>query len=341
MLTQSEIAKMLNISRTTVARALNGTGSIHPDTKRRIIELCNELGYEKNPISTSLALKNEKRIFAFIIKTRNAYYTSEIKRGLNLAEKELKMYKYKLNIIETYIDNPLEQVEKLKDILSSNMADGIIITPLLKEEIIKLKRKNTNVIFIALDLSLDKNTISVHSDYYKIGRVVGNIFTNILNYNEKILLIDSEDDRISSKRTFQGVYDKLKEDKKYKIVGPIFQSNLEKNIEYVMKNNLNEDIKAIFSSRFLELIIDYTLKNGYEHLKIISNGFSDKMYKYIEDEIVIAAVIQNYCNIAYMSGKIMFEYLYKGIKPSKKTNEYPCRILLKENLSDAYKKIER
>lgn len=332
MVKQSDIAKMLNISRTTVARALNGTGSIHPDTKRKILELCDELGYERNPISTSLALKKEKNIYAFIIRTRNTYYTKEIIKGLKAAEEELRIYKYKLNIIETYIDNPMDQVEKLKEVLDKKLADGIIITPLLKEEIKEIKSNNKTVFFLSLDLPLDSNTISVFSDYYKIGRIVGNMLANSLNHGDKVLLIDTEDDRMSSRKSFQGVYDKLKETKYIDIVGPIYVSSLENKIEETINSNFSKDIKAIFSSRFLDKVVQCLIENEINNLKIVSNGFSEKICDFIKEDIVMAAIIQNYYNMAYMAAKISFEYLYKGIEPVQITNEYECKIILKENL---------
>lgn len=329
---QSDIAKLLNVSRTTVARALNGTGSINPDTKEKILKLCEELNYKKNPISTSLALKKEKNIYAFIIKTRNKYYTSELRKGLINSQNELNIYKYKLTIIETHIDSPHEQLQELKRVIMEKKVDGIIITPLLKDEIRNIKNNRPDIAFIALDKSIDNGTISIYSDYYKIGRIVGNMLINSLNDNEKILLIDTDDDRVSSKSCFNGVYDKLMEASKFEIIGPVFQHDLENNIEKVMDSNFNYEIDTVFSSRFLDKIVEYIKEKSYKKLKIVSNGFSENIKLYIKQGIIIATITQNYERMGYMAGKIMFEYLYKGIEPKEKSNEYECKIILKENL---------
>ena len=81
MVKQEDIARILNISRTTVARALNGSENINPETKEKVLKLSEELGYSRNPISTSLALKKKKNIYAFIVKTRNLNYSKEIKKS--------------------------------------------------------------------------------------------------------------------------------------------------------------------------------------------------------------------------------------------------------------------
>ncbi|MGG7142141.1 substrate-binding domain-containing protein [Clostridium nigeriense] len=332
MIRQSDIAKMLNISRTTVARALNGKGSINPDTKEKILTLCEELGYAKNPISTSLALKKSKSIYAFIVKTKKEVYSNSIKEGFEKAQNEFKFYKYKINIIETDIDEPKEQVKILKNILKSEQVDGVIIIPLLKDEIIKIKKENDKTVFMALDMPLDKNTYSVYSNYFKAGRITANILLNALNKGDKILLIDTEDDRISSKLVFEGFYSKVMESKKCEIVGPIFQSNLKSNIDNILENNLTKDISALYSSRFLVDIVERAISIGNENLKIVDNGFSNATKQLIKNEKVIATVAQKHSELGYLVAKYMFEYLYKDVKPKKNNNEYENVILFKENL---------
>lgn len=72
-----------------------------------------------------MALKKETNIYAFIIKTRNKYYTSELRKGLINAQNELNIYKYKLTIIETHIDSPREQLQELKRVIREEKVDRI------------------------------------------------------------------------------------------------------------------------------------------------------------------------------------------------------------------------
>lgn len=331
MVKQEDIAKMLNISRTTVARALNGSGSISPSTKEKILNLCEELGYSRNPISTSLALKKKRNIYAFIVKTRNPNYSKEIKQGFKRAQKEFEFYKYHLNIIETDIDRPEEQLELLNNILKTKDVEGIIITPLLKDEIKNTKKNNPKVTFIALDLPLDNFTYSVCSNYFKSGRITADILLNVLNEGEKILLIDTDDDRISSKLSFNGFLSKIKESSKCEVIGPIYQKDLKSNIELCLDENLTDDIKAIYSSRFLVNIVKSLCKRKKYNIKVIDNGTSDITKELIKNNRIVATVAQKYSELGYLATKYMFEYLYKDIKPLKINNELDSLILFKEN----------
>lgn len=334
MIKQLDIAKKLNISRTTVGRALNGSGSIKLETKKKILEMCNELGYSKNPISTSLASKKKKNIYAFIVKTTKDYYVNEIKEGFLKAENEFKFYKYEVNIVETNIDYPKKQLDEIKRIIGKRDVDGIIITPLLKDEISKLKKNNPQIFFIALDLALDSSTHNIYSNYNKSGRITAEVLQSLLNKNDNILLIDTEDDRISSKLLYEGFYTKIKEDEKCNIIGPIYQVDLKNNISEVIVNNLTNDIKAIYSSRFLVDIVEYINKNNYTELKIVGNGLENTTQKLIKEMKITATIVEPYSDLGYLACKSMFEYLYKGIKPKDNDIQLGSKIIFRENLLD-------
>ena len=61
MITQKEIAERLGISRTTVARAINGSPLIKEETKRKILELVKETNYEKTYVGRSLGTRKSKK----------------------------------------------------------------------------------------------------------------------------------------------------------------------------------------------------------------------------------------------------------------------------------------
>lgn len=334
MIKQSDIAKRLNMSRTTVGRALNDSGSINPETKKRILEMCDELGYSKNPISTSLASKKKKNIYAFLVKTTKNYYVNEIKEGFFKAENEFKFYKYEVKIIETHIDNPNKQLEEIKKKIDKRDVDGIIVTPLLKDEINILRKNNPQIFFIALDLPLDNNTYNIYSNYHKSGRVTAEVLQSLLEKNDNILLLDTDDDRISSKLLYDGFYRKIEEDRKCNIIGPIYESDLKNNISKIIVKNLTKDIKGIYSSRFLTDIVEYIKEYGYEELKVVGNGLENTTKELIKENKIIATIVEPYMDLGYLSCKSMFEYLYKGVKPKDTDIQLESKIIFRENLLD-------
>lgn len=332
MVKQEDIAKRLNISRTTVARALNGSSNIKPETKKKILKLCKELGYVKNPISSSLATKKPKKIYAFIIKSKNKYYTEELIKGLRVAEKEFKFYGYKINIVETDIEDSLKQLEQLEKIIREEEPSGIIITPLLKSEIKEIRNKNPNIFFLTLDSSIDDSIFHVGVDYYKSGRIVADILINIIDRKSKILVLDTSDDRISSKLYIDGFLDRMKEEENDYIVGPVYDSNLSKNIDKLLNKYLDKNITGIYSSRFLSDVVIKANRYSKSQLKVVGNGMGKTMEKLILDKKIIATVVERWREEGYLAGKIMFEYLYKNHLPKSKSKIINGEIIFRESL---------
>lgn len=52
--TIKDIARSLSISVATVSRALGGDGNIRPETKKKVLETAERLGYRRNPVAINL-----------------------------------------------------------------------------------------------------------------------------------------------------------------------------------------------------------------------------------------------------------------------------------------------
>ena len=54
-ITTKDLAQLCGVSRTTIHRALNGTGRIKPKTKEMILQVAKEHGYRPDLLATGLA----------------------------------------------------------------------------------------------------------------------------------------------------------------------------------------------------------------------------------------------------------------------------------------------
>ena len=71
--TIKDIAKRLNISVATVSRALRDLPDIHPDTKKMVVDLAEELDYQPNVIATSL-VKSKTKTLGVIVPDLGYYF---------------------------------------------------------------------------------------------------------------------------------------------------------------------------------------------------------------------------------------------------------------------------
>ncbi len=76
-----DIAEALNVSITTVSRALNDKFDINPETKKVILEKAEELNYRPNAFAVSLR-KNEYNTIGVILPTIDHYFFSTVLKGI-------------------------------------------------------------------------------------------------------------------------------------------------------------------------------------------------------------------------------------------------------------------
>lgn len=334
MITQKEIAEKLGISRTTVARAINGSPSIKKETKDKIMELVEKYNYEKNYIGSTLALKTRKVIYALVVKSKNEFYTKGIYDGICEAEKEFRPYNMSIKIIQTDINDEELQLRKLKEILLEDDIGGLIITPLAKEKIYKiLKPYLENLKVISLGMRLHKEILHVGPDYKKMGRIAGEIMCNILRDKEKILIIDNGDDKVSSKAYLDGFVSKIK-GTDLEIIGPIKGISVENTVKIVQKYCEEDDIKGIYINRYSQDSLNKVPKKLLVGKKIITNGMDDLIKRLIKNKVVTATVKEQVFLEGYTAGKKIFDQVIRNYEIVNKWEVLKPRIIFLENLSD-------
>ncbi|MGL5203442.1 LacI family DNA-binding transcriptional regulator [Cetobacterium sp.] len=312
MLKQEDIAKLAGVSRATVSRVLNDDENVKAATREKILKIIEAYGYEKNYISSTLASKNEKVIYAFLLKSVVNHYSDELKKGLLYFEKENKGFGYKIEIIETSIENPESQIVELDWVLNNCSPSGIIITPLLKNEIMKRVLENERVKFLSLDSVLSDSISHVGANYYMGGQISGDIMRGVLRKKEKVLVLKFPGDKVSVEQYYKGFTSSLQRES----IRVVEAKKEILNSHNFLKEYLNEDIRGIFSNRYtLEIIKKnselLTPENDY---KIVGIAGNPEVNDYVKNEIIYASINEQFSEIGYTAGKIMFETLYKNRK---------------------------
>ena len=332
MITQKELAARLGLSRTTIARAINNSSNIKPETKEKILKLVKELGYEKNYVGSLLASK-KKIVYSFIVESKNSYYTEQIKLGIKGAKKEYKHYNLEIIEIVTDINKPMEQVLELQKLLNSDkQIDGIIIIPLDKVKIMDLINPYLEKIkFISLSVFLSKKIAYVGTDYEKCGRLAAEFLGKTLNSDDKVLVIDNGDDNISSKYYLNGFLDRANKDK-INIVGPIKKNGVEDSLIYLEDTFKEKNIKSIFINRYAQDILLELPDNILKKQKNITTGIGNRIRKLIIEKKILATVADDVYSTGHKACQLMVDMLYKEMGKKIKNIILEPKILLIENL---------
>lgn len=158
-----DVAKEAEVSLATVSRVINGSEVVREDTRLKVQEAIEKLGYKPNAIAQGLALQKTTTI-ALVVPEASFYYTGQIINGLiDVA----KIYNY--NIV---LHTTTEGISRTNDIIETiikSRVDGVIIfnDKLAKEELTTLTNYQVPIVVIGNRIIAD-NICSVYVDYSKL-----------------------------------------------------------------------------------------------------------------------------------------------------------------------------
>jgi len=121
-ITIKDIARIANVSHTTVSRALNNKSRINSETKVRILSIANELNYRPNFIARGLVMKRTKTLGLVITTIANPFY-NELAQGIEATASGLGY-----NIIFCSTHSDLSAEKQYIEMLRSKGVDGIIFS---------------------------------------------------------------------------------------------------------------------------------------------------------------------------------------------------------------------
>lgn len=158
-----DVAKEADVSLATVSRVINGSEVVREDTRVKVQEAIEKLGYKPNAIAQGLALQKTTTI-ALIVPEASYFYTGQIINGLiDVA----KIYKYNI-MLHTTTEGITEMNDIIENIIKSRV-DGVVIfnDKLNKDELAQLTRYQVPIVVIGNRMS-DDTVGSVYVDYAKL-----------------------------------------------------------------------------------------------------------------------------------------------------------------------------
>ena len=157
-----EVAKESNVSLATVSRVINGSTVVKEDTRRRVEEAINKLGYRPNAIAQGLALSRTTTV-GLIIPSTSISFSGRVIYGLcDVA----KIYDYSV-YLHTITEGVTDIKEIIDDVIKARV-DGVIIyaDKDLDDSLKLLEEYNIPMVVMCSQISAD-NICSVYVDYKK------------------------------------------------------------------------------------------------------------------------------------------------------------------------------
>lgn len=121
MTTLKDVAKLANVDVSTVSRALNNSGYVHPQTKKRIMEAVEQLSYKPNLLVKGVKRGKRKNLCVMI----PSLFLSMFGELVQLIEEKARDYEYEIVIINTNDDPDIEEISLKK--VRDSYTDGLLI----------------------------------------------------------------------------------------------------------------------------------------------------------------------------------------------------------------------
>jgi LacI family transcriptional regulator len=158
-----DIAKALNITASTVSRALNDNPRISEDTKRLVKEAAKKIGYQPNGVASALRSGRTNTI-GMIVPTADRTFFSKVMRGI---EEVATKHGYNLMICQSN-DNYLSELEDVNALLRAKV-DGIVLSVAKGttdfSHLINLQKRGTPIVlFDRVTPLIDASTVTIN-DY--------------------------------------------------------------------------------------------------------------------------------------------------------------------------------
>jgi LacI family transcriptional regulator len=154
-----DIAKAAGVSINTVSRALNNKPDINAETKKKVIEVAEKLGYIRDATALSLRYGLTKVIGVILEDSSNPFY-SEVLKGIEIAAKEMGF-----NVVFMNTEKNYEMEEEAIKTMLSRRVDGIIISP--------TQEKSEDIKFL-IDRDIPFVVLGVHFDDLDVSEIYSN-----------------------------------------------------------------------------------------------------------------------------------------------------------------------
>lgn len=331
MITIKEIAKLANVSQSTVSKALNDRPDVNSETKRKIIELAKQYDFVPNAFGKGLKSRTTENIGVIFCREEqplsgNPFY-SRVLEGIE-AELVLKNYNLVLQLI------PECQQNILPKMIRQRQVDGLILAGIFQEQFIKNILSN-NIFVVLIDPKISTNNCSQVLIDNEHGAFTVTQYL-IQKGHSRIGFISGDLERLSFKQRFDG-YKKALEYNNIPVDNALIQTGgLEKGYEHVKSLlMLEKRPTAIFAANDINAIHGYKAIQE-QNLKIPDDvsiiGFDDiDLAKYATPSLTTIRVYKE--ELGSIGVRTLLQMI-NGENKTPITTIVPTRLIERESVKD-------
>ena len=331
-LTINEIAKMANVAKSTVSKALNGQKGVSEENRKRILSLVEDVNYQPNATARALA-QNKTGIIGFVLPHSASTSLTEsywIEIITSITE-ELENNGYNLMVIAPSSTKE-DCYESLKNVILRHSVDGLIIgaETLDLDVMDHLIKSGIPFIFIGQNPFIPHYAIDVNNEEGAY-LVTKEIIKHLEEKQKNIWCITGPKEYVYTVDRLKGFSKAIEEetiDSSFIFSTDYSQESIEKAISELMEKSPNPTGLFIAAGGdFFLSIMDILRLTGINIKNIIVGVFDDaKILDYLDFSIIAAK--QPLQETGQLAAKNLFDLMLEK-KPEKTVEYLPVEIILR------------
>lgn len=243
--TIKDVAKMADVSISTVSRVINDSKPVSPEARRRVLHAIDVLDYKPNEVARSLVTK-KSNLIGVIVEDIGLNFISRILQGL---EEVGKMYNYDILLSSSYKD--LKTEVKFANLLLQKQVEGIIVVSNMQNPKLEYKLEEAKIPHVLINNFYQVEKFQASIDFEKASKNMVELLMKKGHKKIASLAVKKDIDRTLERFKVKG-YEKAMEEhnlKKVQLFVDGWQSeNIEKEKEKIIKIIKEENITAIFTT---------------------------------------------------------------------------------------------
>lgn len=310
-----DIAEAMHVSSGTVYRALHNTGRISQETRQRVLEMAEKMGY-----TTNLAAQGLRRNPVYIgclLCCPVAPFLREIRRGIDAEFEELSQFRVFADIheIQDNVEGHEAEIDEILREFCDKQYKGVVLflsgdNRVYSEVVNEMERSGISVATLVADIADSERSIYVSAN----GTCAGQLAAEILYLtcaNKRIAILTGNKNASIHKMNIAGFYEYAKNH-------PFSEIDV---IEHRDISELAlEQIAAMFSKGIYDGVYISSASSIYlyqyqkevgvpPNVRIVITDLFEENRALLEEEVVCATIFQD----PYRQGKRVIEMLYQRI----------------------------
>lgn len=341
-LTLEDIAKEINISRTTIYKVINQKGNVSETTRNTVMEALKKYNYVPNNNARNLAMNRHYAVAYIGFDSRDAaYFSPTIQEGIRQAVLDYGDHGLTVDSYLSSVEQPEQQVEDVRQAYDSGIRHFIIActdADQMKPTLTWLRDSGCTVILLSKYVGPEYCDSFIGIDDYRSGQLAAEVLGHMIPSDGSLQILiarASHSNMFSTRKKLEGFLNYMQERRPAVRILPLLE-DMEDDAR------IQEALSQALSSRKPDGIYDLTYrldvisrtlqKMGLQETALTGMDLFPEIVPCIRDHTIDAIVFQNLKAQAYLACRLLFEQMCYGNEIPRRNYHSKLEIVMSGNL---------